>query len=425
MSKKRAFGVIPGPRDVRNYRAVCAAAETDFPEEFEIEDLPEPGDQGEGFACAAFAMITIMEHHSRRQGDYSGRLSPWYLYAYRSNNYTGKGRHDEVILRDARKVGTVPYDRFPHEMEVPEIIERLNENFIALHPEAYPFRITSSYELNGNSAMKADLIRGNPIYISVEWYDDIEVDGDGVIQTSRVPSGNYHALVIYGWDKRGWKIQNSWGTDWGINGRAIWPYGVPMRRIFGVSDEYSEAQQIRERELYKSRVAELEAKIEENTISFEQMEAEIAAKETKILELQEKALKLETAMNEKNALEQEVAELEQSLKTAQDLSAKEVAALKAQLLSHQTTISALEANAEEYVSVIRQLNTEAKSHKDCGDKLQELADENERLWAELEAKDKELDAMEQQNLEIKKPYSSDIGQIVAKILNFLLNLFDK
>lgn len=34
----------------------------------------------------------------------------------------------------------------------------------------------------------------------------------------------YHAFVIIGYNREGWLIQNSWGTDWGQEGTALWTY---------------------------------------------------------------------------------------------------------------------------------------------------------------------------------------------------------
>ena len=44
-------------------------------------------------------------------------------------------------------------------------------------------------------------------------------------------------MIIYGWNEKGWLIQNSWGTYWGKKGRAILPYDVKIREAWGVTDE--------------------------------------------------------------------------------------------------------------------------------------------------------------------------------------------
>ena len=43
-------------------------------------------------------------------------------------------------------------------------------------------------------------------------------------------------MVIYGWNKDGWKILNSWGS-WNKTGTAILPYGFAIREAYGVTDD--------------------------------------------------------------------------------------------------------------------------------------------------------------------------------------------
>jgi C1A family cysteine protease len=44
-------------------------------------------------------------------------------------------------------------------------------------------------------------------------------------------------MVIYGWDERGWKFQNSWGRKWGNEGCATLPYSHPIREAYCLIDE--------------------------------------------------------------------------------------------------------------------------------------------------------------------------------------------
>ena len=39
-----------------------------------------------------------------------------------------------------------------------------------------------------------------------------------------------------GWDERGWKVQNSWGEDWGLNGKFILPYTMNFTEARGIED---------------------------------------------------------------------------------------------------------------------------------------------------------------------------------------------
>src|SRR5262249_19976869 len=54
----------------------------------------------------------------------------------------------------------------------------------------------------------------------------------GVVRGPARPTD--HALLLVGWDdgRRAWKVKNSWGTDWGIEGFAWVGYGS-----FGIGDQ--------------------------------------------------------------------------------------------------------------------------------------------------------------------------------------------
>ena len=44
-------------------------------------------------------------------------------------------------------------------------------------------------------------------------------------------------MFIYGWEKRGWLVQNSWGEDWGTDGTFILPYEMGMDECWAVMDD--------------------------------------------------------------------------------------------------------------------------------------------------------------------------------------------
>ena len=61
---EKAFGAIPSPIDIRDYRGVACAVKQDFPKEFELE-MPEVKNQGSVGSCVAHAISTVVEYFSR------------------------------------------------------------------------------------------------------------------------------------------------------------------------------------------------------------------------------------------------------------------------------------------------------------------------------------------------------------------------
>lgn len=241
MNWNKGFGAVKSPKDVRDYRAVCTVSSHSFPEEFELW-MPEVKDQNEVGSCVAHSLATVVEYFSREQGDDHRAMSTGYIYGNRLNStHTGVG----MIVRDAIAetcvYGTVPHELFPYNIETPVAIQVFQNKAVELYPYSYPNRLTSYYRLNSDDEIKASLMQNGPVVFVMEWYADIEVSHK-VIETNCLPSGSYHCMVIYGWNKDGWKVQNSWGVGFADEGRAILPYDIPKTEIWGIIDTYSEAQ---------------------------------------------------------------------------------------------------------------------------------------------------------------------------------------
>lgn len=247
--ENRNFGAILSPKDIRDYRIICASNST-FPTEYELE-MPEVKNQGSVGSCVAHSIATVIEYFSRLQGDESSEMSVGYIYGNRTNtDHKDWGMVVRKALEATCEYGDVTQALFPYNEEVPSIISRFEENVCGLIAKAYPHRFSSYYRCRKENEIKTALTKGSPVVMVMKWYDDIEVV-DGVIQTKAECADSSHCMVIYGWNKQGWLIQNSWGTDWGYGGRAILSYDVPIIEAWGVTDEISETQT-------KLRIAELQ-----------------------------------------------------------------------------------------------------------------------------------------------------------------------
>lgn len=63
-----------------------------------------------------------------------------------------------------------------------------------------------------------------PILVISPWYQSWNYPR----ANGQLPAPNYiiggHAFVLYGWDDRGFRLRNSWGTGWGLSGDAFLRY---------------------------------------------------------------------------------------------------------------------------------------------------------------------------------------------------------
>lgn len=253
-----ALGAIFSGVDVRDYKMVCAAPNVEFPDEFEL-DTVRIKDQGTTGSCVSHALSSIIEYYNVKQRNDPTEMSIGYIYGNRSNSeHKGAG----MIMRDALDIitqfGDVPKEDFPYNEEVPRAIKLYEKKADELYEVGRPNRISEYCRVNTVAAAKFALMAGIPLVMAMEWYEDMDVV-DGVLTTNYVGYAGGHCMFIYGWDERGWKIQNSWGENWGINGCFVLPYEMGMAECWAVMDDIIEGAYVKKP--FKSKAGKMVAKI--------------------------------------------------------------------------------------------------------------------------------------------------------------------
>lgn len=233
-----AFGAIESKIDVRDYQVACAAApNVELPEAFEL-NIRAVKNQHSVSSCVAHALAAVVEYFNFMQEKTDTTMSTEFIYGNRINHtYTDKGMIVRDALENLRKYGTCPNSSMPGNIEVPEAIRRFNQDALGVIPAAYPNRITNYCSLYKKNDMKLWLMTKGPIVFSIKWYENywLTVNNELHFDEKSEPSG-CHCMVIYGWNKEGWLVQNSWGNTWGDGGRAVYPYDATIREAWGVED---------------------------------------------------------------------------------------------------------------------------------------------------------------------------------------------
>lgn len=235
-----AFGAIKSDPDIRDYRiatiAVQEAKET-FPKEFEL-DMPSVKNQGAVGSCVAHSLATTIEYYNKHQHNEDIEMSVGYIYGNRGTlEHQGRGMVTRVAIANVCAEGDVPNTLFPFNEEVPGIIEKVKSEKDNLEASAEPFRFTSYFKVKTVDEIKTALTKGCPVVFAIDWYKGAKVK-DGILTCDFKEITGGHCMVIYGWDERGWKFQNSWGTGWGNNGKAILPFDYKINEAYCVIDEY-------------------------------------------------------------------------------------------------------------------------------------------------------------------------------------------
>ena len=186
-------------------------------------------------------------------------MSVGYIYG---NRKTSTYKDEGMIMRDAleavRKYGDVRKELFPYNEEVPHVINLFERQSRTLFKEGYPNRISQYCRVDSPNAIKSALMAGNPVLMAMTWYADMEVV-DGILVTNNLGWEGGHCMFIYGWDERGWKVQNSWGSEWGDQGCMIVPYNMHIEEFWVVNDDIIENTVVKKP--FNSKVGRVVAKV--------------------------------------------------------------------------------------------------------------------------------------------------------------------
>lgn len=199
------------PTRAYDYEVICGSVDgVAYPEEFEIERSAVVKDQRDISACAAFAYATILEHI------FGQRMSEPFVYGMlRAETDKHPGMYVTRLLELAVKIGAVPLSAFGILLEMPDMRE-LVKKFPELLDTALQYKIKGFASINyANAEKKHKAIQHALIH-------NVTADGRQIplLAVSKNYFGECHAIVLRGWNDKNktYKIQNSWGEDWGDGG---------------------------------------------------------------------------------------------------------------------------------------------------------------------------------------------------------------
>jgi len=185
---------------------------------------------GEG-SCTGFALaatINLLRHRSHLRGAVSPRMlyemakqhDEWPGFEYEGSSCRGaiKGWYNMGVCLDSKwkyKEG------------------KSGHLTVAAAKDARDNTLGAYYRLSTRiSDFHAALNEAGVIYCSADVHDGWEKPSrkTGVIPMRDASIGG-HAFAIIGYDKRGFWVQNSWGSGWGLRGRALWTYEDWQRNV--------------------------------------------------------------------------------------------------------------------------------------------------------------------------------------------------
>lgn len=405
---ERAFGANKAKKDIREYSACLTKVglETTYPDEFELT-MPDVKNQLDVSSCVAHAVATVVEYFNQRQEKDSKKFSTAFIYGNRRNRNTTPGMFVDAALNNVVKLGDVYKEDMDGNYEVPKAIELFEEQALELAGKAYPHRFTSFYRLNSIDGMKAQLMTHGPIVFSIPWYNDYYVEPKTYIMKHFNNNiGGYHAMVIYGWNKDGWKIQNSWGVTFGNRGRAILPYGTHMDTCFGVTDEIINSADVDE------KVKQLQEEIANYKTEISQKEDELNEIKNKYNDLYDKYKDKDAQIKEIHSQLNELEEQYNNIVQEQGTNSKAAINLKKKINTQKLALEVLESEAMQVLNKIVEINN---AQFELQERLIELS-------KTIEKQRQEIDNLTNQLLDIEKPFKK-MPKWLAELINAIINLF--
>lgn len=231
------FGVRPPKTDLRDYMVKAGAINV---ENFELTGLPSVKNQRSVSSCAAHSSSSILEWFNNKETNEYRELSTGFIYAMQgvAFNRFDRGMYLRDVCKIIQKYGDCLVETVPYNIEMPECYNHLKKDLNDdVYNEAAICRIKSYARCTTDKAIKYALMQYSPVLMSVKWYNSCKVGKDGTVNFDTTSGNGYHAVMVYGFNEKGWLCQNSWGKLWGNNGRFILPYKYGFREAWSFVDE--------------------------------------------------------------------------------------------------------------------------------------------------------------------------------------------
>lgn len=231
------LGALKSPFDARDYKLVASATEA-YPETFELPKVSVKN-QGSVGSCVAHAASSIVEYHHKRQHNEKKSFSTEFIYGLRDvGYYVGDGMYVRNALNTLRKYGDVPLADLRGNNNYQKAMENVSSKFDELKEKAYPHRVSSYFRVYDQDSIKNALMNHGYVLALMEWHDGAKLVDGVYVPTNKVKG--HHAIVIYGWNAKGWLVQNSWGSLWGNKGRFIIPFNFEFNETWGITDDITD-----------------------------------------------------------------------------------------------------------------------------------------------------------------------------------------
>lgn len=206
-----------------------------LPPQFDISGtLPPPRSQSSTLSCVSWAATYAAASQAARRSGRTGDvvLSPAYTYNQVAHDqYCRTTTTISATLQLLRDTGAVPIEDFAFDAGWCGRQPTAGEREVA---KAWRIRGWSRFDAKDIIAVKSQVARGTPVIFAIRSGPRLSAHrGGGVLDTVEETPGIGHAMVVVGYDdeRKAFRIQNSWGREWGDGGYAWYAYDLWRRTV--------------------------------------------------------------------------------------------------------------------------------------------------------------------------------------------------
>lgn len=227
--------VIDSPYDARDYQIVAGK---DFPETFELQKKVNVKNQGMKPTCVAHALSSLVEYHNLIETGKYRKFSTEFIYGTRDiGYYIGDGMVIRDALKTVQKYGDCYHSDCPGNHNTADAMKNINEKVEEYRDLAYPHRIGSYYRVRTLEEIKTALMNHGPVVVSMTCKENAYIADDTYCYPQNAKNSGRHCVLIVGWNKKGWIIQNSWGALYAGDGYFTLPFDFKINEAWGTTDQ--------------------------------------------------------------------------------------------------------------------------------------------------------------------------------------------
>ncbi len=244
------MGALPSSFDARDYTLITRSnVEEIIPLTFYLKPILIKNQHTKP-TCVAHALASLVEYHNFLETHKMQEFSTEFIYGCRDDiDYKENGMYLRDGLKIIQKYGDVLKELLPYNNNVKEAMSNVKDNASQLFPEAYPNRISTYYKITDINKLKYSIFHDGPAVAGIKVYNTIKLNKNNVYEYNITKKKNFfgHAVMIIGWTKDNWIVQNSWGRSWGNKGIFYIPIEKSFDEIFfevyGVTDNITDVKQ--------------------------------------------------------------------------------------------------------------------------------------------------------------------------------------